>query len=99
MDMLTNEFAASPALTVATNEPTILDPATLRKPGCFDRVVCFPNPSAVLRHEYFCRMHEQFLAADLDSVVCESEAFPLLSSARPTSCRGSSRLKAIVRIA
>ena len=63
-------------VTVATaNEPTILDPAILRRPGRFDRVVHFPNPSAALRREYFCRMHEQFLAADLDSVVSDSEDF------------------------
>jgi ATP-dependent 26S proteasome regulatory subunit len=63
-------------VTVATaNEPTILDPAILRRPGRFDRVVHFPNPSAVLRREYFCRMHEQFLAADLDLIVSDSEGF------------------------
>jgi ATP-dependent 26S proteasome regulatory subunit len=63
-------------VTVATaNEPTILDPAILKRPGRFDRVVCFPNPSAVLRREYFCRMHQQFLAVDLDPVVSDSEGF------------------------
>jgi hypothetical protein len=63
-------------VTVATaNEPTILDPAILRRPGRFDRVVHFPNPSAVLRREYFCRMHEQFLSANLDLVVSDSEGF------------------------
>ncbi len=63
-------------VTVATaNEPTILDPAILRRPGRFDRVVLFPNPSAVLRREYFCRIHEQFLSADLDLVVTDSEGF------------------------
>ena len=63
-------------MTVATaNEPTILDPAILRRPGRFDRVVHFPNPSAVLRREYFCRIHEQFLSAHLDSVVTDSEGF------------------------
>lgn len=40
-------------VVVATaNEPTILDPAILRRPGRFDRVVCFPNPSAELRQQY-----------------------------------------------
>jgi hypothetical protein len=63
-------------MTVSTaNDPTALDPAILKRPGRFDRVVHFPNPSAVLRREYFCRMHEQFLAADLDSVVSDSEGF------------------------
>ena len=63
-------------VTVATaNEPTILDPAILRRPGRFDRVVHFPNPSSALRHEYFCRMHDKFVAANLDSVVSDSEGF------------------------
>jgi len=40
-------------VVVATaNEPTILDPAILRRPGRFDRVVHFPNPSAELRLQY-----------------------------------------------
>jgi ATP-dependent 26S proteasome regulatory subunit len=34
----------------------ILDPAILRRPGRFDRVVHFPNPSAAQRREYFSRM-------------------------------------------
>jgi hypothetical protein len=63
-------------VTVATaNEPTILDPAILRRPGRFDRVVHFPNPSSALRREYFCRMHGTFAAANLDSAVSDSEGF------------------------
>lgn len=63
-------------VTVATaNEPTILDPAILRRPGRFDRVVHFPNPSPALRREYVCRMHSTFAAANLDSVVSDSEGF------------------------
>lgn len=63
-------------VTVATaNEPTILDPAVLKRPGRFDRVVHFPNPSSVLRREYFVRMHNQFAPADLDAVVSDSDEF------------------------
>jgi hypothetical protein len=63
-------------VTVATaNEPTILDPAILRRPGRFDRVVHFPNPSSALRREYFCMMYDKFAAANLDSVVSDSEGF------------------------
>ena len=63
-------------VTVATaNEPTILDPAILKRPGRFDRVVQFSNPSAALRREYFCRMHQPLEATDLDSVVSDSEGF------------------------
>ncbi len=62
-------------LTLATaNDPTALDPAILKRPGRFDRVVHFPNPSEALRREYFCRMHPQ-LATDLDSVASDSEGF------------------------
>ena len=63
-------------VTVATaNESTILDPAILRRPGRFDRVVHFPNPSSALRREYFCMMYDKFAAANLDSVVSDSEGF------------------------
>jgi hypothetical protein len=63
-------------VTVATaNEPTILDPAILRRPGRFDRVVQFPNPSAVLRQEYFCRMLDELATANLDPVVSDSAGF------------------------
>ncbi len=87
-------------VTVATaNEPTILDPAILRRPGRFDRVVHFPNPSSALRREYFCRMYDKFVAAKLDSVVSDSEGFSLPSFARPTLWRGNWPLKAIARFA
>jgi hypothetical protein len=63
-------------VTVATaNEPALLDPAILRRPGRFDRVVHFPNPTFSLRREYFCRMYAKFAAANLDSVVSDSDGF------------------------
>lgn len=41
-------------IVVATaNDPALLDPAILRRPGRFDRVVQFPNPSLDLRKRYF----------------------------------------------
>lgn len=44
-------------VVIATaNEPTALDPAILRRPGRFDRVVHFPNPDPALRLEYLRRM-------------------------------------------
>lgn len=44
-------------IVVATaNDPTALDPAILRRPGRFDRVVPFRPPAASLRHEYFRRL-------------------------------------------
>jgi len=63
-------------ITVATaNEPTILDPAILRRPGRFDRVVHFADPSPMLRREYFIRMQKQFTVATLDAVVADSSGF------------------------
>jgi len=45
-------------VVVATaNEPEILDRAILRRPGRFDRVVCFPNPSAELRQQYLQKLN------------------------------------------
>jgi hypothetical protein len=41
-------------IVVATaNNPRVLDPAILRRPGRFDRVVGFPNPTRELRIRYF----------------------------------------------
>ena len=63
-------------ITLATaNEPTALDPAILRRPGRFDRVVCFANPTPELRQQYFRTMHPAFAEANLDQVVEESAGF------------------------
>jgi hypothetical protein len=63
-------------ITLATaNEPTALDPAILRRPGRFDRVICFANPTPELRHQYFRVMHPAFAEANLDQVVEESAGF------------------------
>ncbi len=44
-------------ITVATaNDPLCLDPAILKRPGRFDRVVHFKNPDANLRREYYRRL-------------------------------------------
>ena len=41
-------------VVVATaNDPTVLDPAILRRPGRFDRVVAVPAPDRQLRLQYF----------------------------------------------
>lgn len=41
-------------IVVATaNNPGVLDPAILRRPGRFDRVVAVLNPPALLREQYF----------------------------------------------
>lgn len=54
-------------VVVATaNNPQVLDSAILRRPGRFDRVVGFPNPSKDLRTRY---LHK--LSLDLDTTSAE----------------------------
>jgi hypothetical protein len=63
-------------IVVATaNEPTILDPAILRRPGRFDRVVNFTNPTRELRQEYFRRMNPTFSSANLEEAASKSPGF------------------------
>jgi hypothetical protein len=63
-------------IVVATaNEPAILDPAILRRPGRFDRVVHFPNPSSDLRQEYFRRMNPTFSSPGLKELAVKSGGF------------------------
>ena len=53
-------------IVVATaNEPTALDPAILRRPGRFDRVILFPNPTWELRLRYLHRLNAQLRESDL----------------------------------
>src|SRR5438552_453773 len=45
-------------MVVATaNDPTCLDPAILKRPGRFDRVVHFRTPDAELRRQYYSRLN------------------------------------------
>jgi ATP-dependent 26S proteasome regulatory subunit len=63
-------------VVVATaNEPTILDPAILRRPGRFDRVACFPNPSAELRQQYLQRLNQGLPPRHLKMSVEDSDGF------------------------
>jgi hypothetical protein len=63
-------------VVVATaNQPSLLDPAILRRPGRFDRVVNFPNPSATLRDAYFRHMNSDFDGDALSEPISESEGF------------------------
>lgn len=63
-------------IAIATaNEPTALDPAILRRPGRFDRVISFANPTPELRRQYFVNMHPLFGEMDLDEAVEESAGF------------------------
>jgi ATP-dependent 26S proteasome regulatory subunit len=61
---------------VATaNDPTALDPAILRRPGRFDRVVAFPNPNAELRTRYFSKLNPNLTDDELRGAVAECEGF------------------------
>ena len=63
-------------IAVATaNEPSLLDPAILRRPGRFDRVVLFGNPDAELRREYIVRMYPALAEHDLTPGVQASGGF------------------------
>jgi hypothetical protein len=63
-------------VVVATaNDPAALDPAILRRPGRFDRVVCFPNPNADLRQKYFQTMNPEVGASAFEQAAKESNGF------------------------
>ncbi len=63
-------------VVIATaNEPTALDPAILRRPGRFDRLIHFPNPDDLLRLEYFRRMNSGLTDDQLRRSVEASNGF------------------------
>ena len=63
-------------IVVATaNNPCILDAAILRRPGRFDRVVGFQNPSAELRERYLCHMNAALRPEELSEGVCTTAGF------------------------
>lgn len=60
-------------LVAATaNDATALDPAILRRPGRFDRVVEFPNPEAELRLHYFQSLNPRLDPGSLSDAVAAS---------------------------
>ena len=63
-------------IVVATaNEPATLDPAILRRPGRFDRVVHLPNPNRRLREQFFHKMKLSLDRAALSQAVANSRGF------------------------
>ena len=63
-------------IVVATaNEPTCLDPAILKRPGRFDRVVQFRNPDQDLRREYYRRLSPVLNGEEFESVIAQTEGF------------------------
>jgi ATPase family associated with various cellular activities (AAA) len=63
-------------LVVATaNDPTCLDPAILKRPGRFDRVVQFRNPDADLRRQYYSRLSPALAGEQFESAIEETDGF------------------------
>jgi hypothetical protein len=61
-------------VVVATaNEATNLDPAILKRPGRFDRVVYFPNPGKALRLQFFRKFNPQLDVRALERPATESD--------------------------
>jgi AAA+ superfamily predicted ATPase len=63
-------------IVVATaNDPTCLDPAILKRPGRFDRVVQFPNPDPDLRREYYQRLSPALTGDEFEIAIEQTEGF------------------------
>ena len=61
--------------THTANDPTALDPAILRRPGRFDRVVEFPAPDGELRATYLRKFIPNLTAAEVQDCVDQSGGF------------------------
>jgi hypothetical protein len=63
-------------IVVATaNDPTCLDPAILKRPGRFDRVVQFRNPDPDLRREYYQRLSPVLSGEQFEIAIEKTEGF------------------------
>ena len=63
-------------IVVATaNDPTCLDPAILKRPGRFDRVVQFRNPDADLRRQYYQRLNLILTGEQFEVAIERTEGF------------------------
>jgi ATP-dependent 26S proteasome regulatory subunit len=63
-------------IVVATaNDPTCLDPAILKRPGRFDRVVQFRNPDADLRREYYRWLSPTLTGEPFEIAIEQTEGF------------------------
>lgn len=63
-------------IVVATaSDPTCLDPAILKRPGRFDRVVHFRNPDADLRREYYQRLSPILAVEQFEVATEKTEGF------------------------
>jgi SpoVK/Ycf46/Vps4 family AAA+-type ATPase len=63
-------------IVVATaNDPTCLDPAILKRPGRFDRVVQFRNPDPDLRRQYYQRLSPNLAGEVFEIAMRKTEGF------------------------
>jgi hypothetical protein len=63
-------------IVVATaNDPSKLDPAILKRPGRFDRVVGFRTPSSALRRQYWLKLNPGLVGSAFDTAIRGSEDF------------------------
>jgi ATP-dependent 26S proteasome regulatory subunit len=63
-------------IVVATaNDPTCLDPAILKRPGRFERVVQFRNPDSDLRRQYYRRLSSILTGDEFEIAIERTEGF------------------------
>ena len=63
-------------ITVATaNTPECLDPAIVKRPGRFDRVVRFRNPDANLRRQYYLRLSPSLTGDEFEMAIEKTNGF------------------------
>jgi ATPase family protein associated with various cellular activities (AAA) len=63
-------------ITVATaNTPECLDPAIIKRPGRFDRVVRFRNPDANLRRQYYLRLNPILTGDEFEVAIEKTDGF------------------------
>lgn len=62
-------------IVATANDPAALDSAILRRPGRFDRIVQFSNPTRKLRRQYFQKMRLNLEPAALERPVADSAGF------------------------
>jgi hypothetical protein len=62
-------------VAATANDPTCLDPAILKRPGRFDRVVQFKNPDPSLRREYYRRLSPVLTGEQFEAAIQATEGF------------------------
>jgi len=62
-------------VAATANNPRVLEPAILRRPGRFDRVVGFQNPTPLLRKRYLQQMYAPFGQEDLSEALHRTAGF------------------------